>query len=144
MIKVSLVPLNHVHEVWEKVAGYLERAAAETNGRYTGADILGLIFDYEYPLWIAFDEDDIKGAVVTCIVDYPRKKYLYLMFCGGVDGMEWKDQMLKVLQHWAFDSGCDGIEATGRLGWQKIFKDDGLKPIWQQFELPIAASGLGN
>ena len=30
--------------------------------------------------------------------------------------------MLQLLQRWAKDNECDGIEATARLGWSKIFK----------------------
>jgi hypothetical protein len=94
-------------------------------------------------LWIAFDDEKIKGAVVTNFMHYPKKKYLCMTFCGGVELDKWKDPMLKLLQHFAHDTHCDGIEATARLGWTKIFKDDGHKPLWQTFQLPAAEAGLG-
>ena len=136
-MKVSLVPEEFAISIWPQVRGHLARAAAETNGRYNEADVLDLITDYHYLLWIAFDESDIKGAVVTCFNEYPRKKYLHLMFCGGDEGMTWKNEMLATLRSWAKDNDCDGIEGFGRLGWERIFRDDGYTPSLRSFELPL-------
>ena len=142
-MQVSMVPKDHVDTVWDSVKDYLEGAAQYTHGRYTVDDIYDCIKEYDHTLWIAFDEVGIKGAVVTNFVYYPQKKYLVMMFCGGEQLTQWKDPMLKLLQHWAFDNHCDGVEATARLGWAKIFKDDGHKPLAQTFQLPVADAGLG-
>ena len=142
--KVSLVPTERIPTIWDHVIPYMERAAEYTYGRYTVDDILTALTDYDHTLWIAFvKEDGLKGAVVTMIKQYPRKRYLDLVFIGGDDGFSWKAPMLKLLQHWAFDNDCDGIESSGRLGWAKAFADDGYKPLWQTFELPSATCGLG-
>jgi len=141
---VTMIPTDHVMNVWDGVTPHLEKAAEYTYGRYTVDDMLTEITDYEHTLWVAFNErNEIKGAVVTRIKEYPRKRYLDLVFVGGDDGFGWKDEMLRILQHWAYDTGCDGIESSGRLGWSKIFKDDGYKALWQTYELPIADRGLG-
>lgn len=141
--EVTLVPREHVMSIWTSVRPHMQKAAEHTYGRYDVDDILEAITDYGHDLWIAFGDDAIRGAVVTYTKHYPRKSYLDLVFVGGEDGFEWKDEMLRVLRHWAFDSHCDGIESSGRLGWSKIFKDDGYKPLWQTYELPIADRGLG-
>ena len=143
MIQVTMVPTEFVQECWPSVEGYLQGAAEYTHGRYDVDDIYDSIMSYDHTLWIAFDEDGIKGAVVTNFVFYPRKKYLVMVFCGGVELDTWKAPMLKLLQHFAFDSHCEAIEATARLGWAKIFKSDGHKPLWQTFQLPVADTGLG-
>ena len=143
-MQVSLVPPNHVYNVWSQTHAFMEKAAEYTYGRYNADDILVSLTDYDHLLWVAFDEDKtIKGITVTYFKQYPRKKCLDMVFCAGDEGFEWKDQMLKVLQHWAYDNECDTIEASGRLGWAGIFKGDGYKPLWQVFELPVADTGLG-
>lgn len=143
-MQVSLIPPEHVYDVWSRTQGFMEKAAEYTYGRYTPDDILVSLTDYDHLLWIAFDEDkDIKGITITCFKQYPRKKCLDMVFCAGDEGMEWKDPMLKMLRHWAFDNECDTIESSGRLGWSKIFKGDGYKPLWQTYELPVADTGLG-
>ena len=127
MIKVSMVPREHVTNIWDAVTPHLKKAADYTYGRYEVEDILDCLTDYDYTLWIAFDDKEIKGAVVTMISSYPRKK-----------------PMLELLQKWAFDTECDGIESIGRPGWAKIFKSDGHKPLWNTYELPVAKTGLGD
>ena len=142
-IQVSMVPREYVLSCWPKVKEYLQGAADYTFGRYEVEDILDSIMEYDHTLWIAFDTSGIKGAVVTNFCHYPRKKYLSMVFCGGEELDTWKPSMLKLLQHFAYDTQCDGVEATARLGWTKIFKDDGHKPLWQTFQLPAAEAGLG-
>jgi hypothetical protein len=135
-IQLSLVPQENVMDVWDRVSDYLKQSTDLTNGRYTVDDVLDLILQYGYMLWIAFDEDAIKGALVTFVQEYPRKRYLYLMFCGGIEGEKWMRPGIQLLQRFAADIECDGLEATGRLGWAKVFKEDGIKSRWQVFELP--------
>jgi len=142
-MKCSLVPPQLVDEYWQEIKGYLEGAAEYTYGRYTVEDIYDCLKEYDHQLWIAFNDEGVKAAVVTYFAHYPRKKYLVMAFCGGEQLNEWVGPMLKILQHWAFDSGCDGIEATARPGWAKIFKNDGHKALWQTFQLPAADTGLG-
>ena len=143
MIQVSLVPPESVYDVWSRTYSFMRDAAHYTHGRYEPEDILDSITQYDHQLWVAFKDQTIKGVTVTCFKQYPRMKCLDMIFCAGDDGMEWKAPMLKLLQHWACDNGCDRIMATGRVGWAGIFKNDGYKPLWQVFELPVAAEGLG-
>jgi hypothetical protein len=139
-MQISLIPKDHILTVWPEVSGYLREAASYTNGRYELDDVLSLLLDFDYHLWVAFEGiGNIKGAVVTNFVQHPRKKALYLTFCGGVDGHSWKTPMLRTLQRWGKDTGCSMIEALGRSGWQGIFKDEGFKYLAQVFELPIEA-----
>lgn len=140
---VSLVPPEHAVAIWPQVRPHLVKAAEYTFGRYEPEDMLACVTDNGDSLWIAFDEQDIKGAVITGFSFYPRKKYVNMIFCGGEELDRWKKPMLEILQKWAFDTKCDGIECSGRLGWERIFKDDGFKFLWQTFELPMADMGLG-
>ena len=142
-MQCTMVPREHVQACWGSVKDYLEGAAQYTHGRYDVDDIYDALMDYDHVLWIAFDGEGIKGAVVTNFTVYPKKKFLSMTFCGGVDLEKWKAPMLKLLQHYAFDTQCEGVEATARFGWTKIFKNDGHTPLWQTFQLPAADAGLG-
>ena len=135
--QITLVPPDGVGRVWPAVEPYVAKAVSYTDGRYEAFDVLHLLLTSDYHLWVAFCDDGIKGAVVTRFIDYPRKRYLFLEFCGGVDGFQWKDKMLSVLRDWAKDNDCDGIEASGRDGWKKIFERDGYEPKLRNFELAL-------
>lgn len=135
--KISLVPTEYIDRVWPTVEPYVAKALKYASGKYEPEDVRNLVVEYGYPLWIAFNDDGIKGAVITRFMQYPRKKYLFLEFCGGQDGFSWKAPMLEVLRSWAKDNGCDGIEGAGRDAWQKVFKDEGYKRTLQHFEMPL-------
>ena len=141
--QISLVPSDRIMSAWGHVEHFMEMAADATNGRYTSMDILDALLNMNHDLWVVFDEESIKGALVTAIKQYPNKRYLELAFIGGENGHSWKDQMLGIMRRWAHDNSCDGIESCARLGWAKIFKDDGYRPMWQVFELPLGDEGLG-
>jgi hypothetical protein len=66
-----------------------------------------------------------------------------MQFCGGVELKHWKAPMLALLQQFARDTNCDGIEATARRGWAKIFQADGFQSNWVTFELPIEGAQYG-
>ncbi len=71
---------------------------------------------------------------------YPRKKYLYMMFVGGVNIERWYSIGITTLRKFAGDTGCDGVEATGRLGWERVLKNDGYTSRWKVFDMPVIRS----
>ena len=121
----------------------MEWAAEYTYGRYLAEDIKDSVLHYDHTLWIAFDEEGIKGAVVTRFADYPRKRCLDMVFTGGLNLPSWKTPMLDLLQKWGYDNHCDCIESNGREGWSRIFKDDGYTKMCTMYELPVGTTGLG-
>lgn len=139
----SYVPEEHVHEVWPKIRQYICNAVEYTNGRYAPEDVLDLLFYHNHQLWIAIDGADIIGCIVTTVMDYPRKRVLSCPFVTGEDFKRWKYPMLRLLRQWATDNGCEVLESTARLGWSRVFKDDGYTAIWQSFELPVIAPSTG-
>ncbi len=144
MMQVTLVPQEHLDSVWPLVEHHMDRAAEYTFGRYTTEDIKDSISDYEHHLWLAFEDDTVKGVVVTNFVQYPRMRCLAMQFTAGDDLKDWKAPMLDILQKWAFDNHCDRIESSGRPGWPRVLRDDGANVLWHTYELPVATSGLGD
>ena len=135
-MKISLVPTNLIYTCWDQIEGYLDRACKYTYGRYTKEDIKELLEDEYFQLWVAFD-GKIYGVVVTQFMQYPRSKYLGLLFCGGVNFAKWGDDMINTLKRYAKDTECDGVEATGRSGCSKLLKKNGHTARWATFELPL-------
>lgn len=144
-MEVSLVPAELVGGLWPRIFPHLVRAAEYTFGRYEPEDILDAVMSGDVHMWVVFDDDENEIVGVTCtrFWQYPRKKCLDMVFIAGDEGFSWKDQMLDMLQHWAYDNGCECIESSGRPGFSRAFKDDGYRLLWQVYELPVARTGLG-
>lgn len=143
MIETSMVPPQYIDECWSKVEPLMEKAAEYTYGRYTVDDIYDSVKEHDYQLWVAFDDSEFLGAVVTQITTYPKRKALNLVFCGGERLAEWKAPMLELLQRFGADTSCDCLELTGRRGWAKIFANDGYKECWVTYELPVKGEQNG-
>jgi hypothetical protein len=142
-MEVSLVPPEMVEGLWPRIFPYLSSASEFTFGRYEPEDIVEFVLSGQAHLWVALDEDDIVGITVTRLWQYPRKKCLDVTFLGGQDWDGWKDLMFDTLHRWAHDSGCAAIEASGRVGFARVFKDRGYTPLWQVFEFPVVEAGVG-
>jgi hypothetical protein len=151
MMQVYLVPPALVPDMWPKVFRHFQRASEYTFGRYEPEDIMEYVLNGHAHLWVVIREsesdinlsEDIIGVTVTRFVDYPRKRCLDMVFLGGDDGFSWKDSMLGTLRNWAKDSECEVIESTARPGFARAFRNDGYRMLWQVYELPVDAPGIG-
>lgn len=131
----SIVPIEHINDVWDSVKDYLLPAVKVTNGRYMLYDVYIAVQRGKMQLWIAFTDDkEILGCEVTEITDYPSRRILTSMFTGGVKIRQWRDEMMEVLVRWAEDNQCTGIEGYGRKGWIKMLEPYGVKENLILFE----------
>ena len=137
MIEVSMVPAEYVDTCWSKIEPFVQDAAEATEGRYTVNNLYEMAKEDGHHLWVAYDVPDFKGFVITTVNTYPQRKILSMSFCGGQEFASWKTPIIRTLQRFAKDVGCDSIEAYGRPGWSKILKDEGYKSKFVAFELPI-------
>jgi hypothetical protein len=136
-MEVSLVPVEYIEQVWPSIEGYLEGAANYSYGRYSVKDIKNGLLTKPQSLWIAFEDSKVLGVVVTAITYYPNMTALDMVFTGGIELKRWKKPMLNILQKYAKDNGCKIIESYGRVGWEKVFKQDGFKKRFMFYELPV-------
>lgn len=126
-MKITLVPPEHVFQVWPDIRGYLEPAVETSHGRWTLEHLLAVLCNGRSQLWIAFDDEGIWGALTTEITNYPAKRCLSMHFLGGTEFDRWYSDMLKQISHFGKEMDCDGIEGTARFGFWKFLKQDGFE-----------------
>ena len=136
MIITAVLP-DDIESVWHLINDYMIGAAKYTHGRFKVEDIKAqLLSNPRQQLWIAYD-DKIYGAVITEVLTYPQMKTLIMHFTGGVEFAKWHNEIISVLRSFAKDNNCKTIEAFGRKGWKRIFKNDGFSSNFMFFELTI-------
>jgi len=59
---------------------------------------------------------------------------LAFQFLGGEDFDGWYPDMLKILEAFALDGGCDGVEGTARFGFWKWLEKDGFDKSYAVYE----------
>ena len=71
-------------------------------------------------LWVVYDEEkQIKCALTTEVIEYPRKKVCRIVSLGGRNLDEWVERWLDILERWAEENDCDSIETYCRKGFIK-------------------------
>ena len=110
-----------VAETIPQLLPHLKTSQEWTKGRSTVDDILRFILNGQMQLWVGHEEGKIYGHVITEIKEYPRCKMLVVQYCAGEPNhMQYVDEeMFNLLDRFAVDAGCSGIEFIGRPGWRK-------------------------
>ena len=120
-MKMSLVPVGQISGVLPALLPYLAKSEEWTRGRAVIDDILRFVLNGQMQLWVAHQEGQVYGHVITEVKDYPRCKMLIVQYCAGEeDHMQYaEDEMFDLLDRFAKDAGCAGVEFVGRPGWRK-------------------------
>jgi hypothetical protein len=134
-IHVALVPPLQVQVVWEQIEHMLAPAIETSNGRWTMESMYKNLTAGHKHLWLIFDEtNSIDSVAVTQVVEYPVKRMLSIEFLGGNNIEKWVYKLLEVLNSFAQDARCGGIEATARFGFWKWLEKDGFEKAYTVFE----------
>lgn len=123
-IELSGVPPHGIEPIRDQLLQVLKGCERYTNGRYTADSMIALCEEGRSLLFIAFDLPDgqlrIRGAVICAINVYPLRTMLLIQFLGGDSAKAWVQNMYSLLERFARDNGCNGLEWTGRMGWLRL------------------------
>lgn len=130
-LEISLVPVGKISETVGALYPYFKESELRTRGRSTVDDIVRFIINGHMQLWMIFSPEEQKayGHVITEVKQYPQCKMLTIQHCAGeANHMQYvEDKMYDVLDRFAKDTQCAGIELIGRPGWGKHVKKYGYE-----------------
>ena len=134
-MEVSLVDPKYLYLILDETLATLGKSVGTAHGRYSMGHIVQEILNGDQHLWVVLDEDSkVISALTTKFVSYPGKLLLAGQFLGGEKIMRWRAPMLETLERWAIDNNCDGMEMTGRRGFEKVLRPHGWTPEYTVFE----------
>jgi len=128
---------DYVEQAWEYVEDYIADSLKHGVGEYTTDDIKQLCQSKQMQLWIKWDDEEVKGAFVTQILNYPQMKILLVLLLGGNDFIKWRDEVDEVLQRFGKEHNCKFVEFFGRKGWGNYLKDINYKEQVRMFAKEI-------
>lgn len=132
-LQITFTPALVVPAYVNGLTPYLEKSEMWTRGRAKVKDILEFLLSGQMHLWMVYDQDDSNvkpyGYVITEIKQYPQCKMLAIQYCAGERNhmSHVEDRMFQVLESFARDAGCAGIELFGRPGWTAHVKKYGYE-----------------
>ena len=121
-LKAQIVQPEDIPYIWDKVAPLLERTKEHSEGELETDDFLEPLTHGDMQLWIATEDSKMHSVMVTQIVPYPQKKILRVISIAGSDFKrlyEFND----MIESFATNAGCTGMELWGRKGWKKLLPD---------------------
>jgi hypothetical protein len=117
-MSVRLPPLDELALNWWRIEPLLRRATQIT-GCYEPIDVLQLAMLGRVGVWLA---GDIDAVIVTEVKEYPRRRVLEMMFCGGDNMSSWLEEAIAVMDEHARQQGCSHIACIGRPGWERAWR----------------------
>jgi hypothetical protein len=116
-MSVRLMPLDELALNWWRVEPLLCRATQIT-GCYEPIDVLQLAMAGQVGVWLC---GDIDAVIVTEVENYPRRRGLEMMFCGGDNMASWLRDAIEIMDEHARQFGCSHIACIGRPGWERAW-----------------------
>jgi hypothetical protein len=114
------VKAAEIPQVWPHVFGMIAGACGRSNGRHTTQSIYQTLLGGTRQLWLVHHEDKIEACFVTEIVIYPLTKRCHIVIGTGRGRGNWQ-HLANMLEGWAKEQGCDGMESIARKGWARVF-----------------------
>jgi hypothetical protein len=122
MCQVALVEAEDVGMVWGEVSPLIEKALLHAEGELVPEDIKKHLDKGDLRLWVALENKDVIAAMVTEIIQYPRKKIVRIITLAGKDMSMWYD-FLPMIEGYAIRNNCSSLEAWTRKGMTRKLKD---------------------
>lgn len=123
--------------IWKSVKPILAPAIERSNGRWTSDYVLASLVTGEMHLVVACDENGFVGAGTVQEILYPERKSLSIFFLGGDNFADWFLLYFDNLRQLAKELQCDFLECNGRVGFEKIFKANGVKKTAHFYEIGL-------
>ncbi len=141
-MKISLVPPEGVKKLWkDTLSSMVEEAAEYSNGRFTAVDVYVDCLRGQQSMWVAYDDEGIKGCCTVRIVQYPNLKACLLDVIAGDNVDQWLEEGFNVISKYARAKGCIKMEGNGRPGWEPRIRKLGWKRSSVLFEYDLPEQG---
>jgi hypothetical protein len=113
--------------LWPKIEPHIQRALDVYPGLYEPIDILLYALSGTMVIWVAVTEKDIEAAMVTRIIDHPRKRVCDVPYIAGANMAGWANQFMEKSEAYARAMGCAAMSGSSRRGWVKFgYKEMGV------------------
>ena len=137
---LQLLPIlpEYLGEVIEDAVDMLAPAIARQSQNVDVEDIIDELHDGDSLLWMAYIGREPVAAIVTCVVQYPKRRNMKIEWMGGKRMHTWGNEALAILTKVAKEAKLDAIETDGRKGFSKYAEAASFREIYTHFEMELS------
>lgn len=121
-----------VDKFWPLVSHLIRSAVDRRTADF--ATIERDVFSGDVLLWLAVQDHEIYGALVTRLHSANGRKFCTIVACGGHDIGRWLS-LLPELEAFAKAEGCNAVVVVGREGWRRKLEGYAVSAIFLEKEL---------
>jgi len=127
-MKIVRIPTSNLDEVWVLVKKDIANALTYSGDNHNAQFVLDTLRKEEMQLWIIWDKDKPTtkekyfGVVVTELIKRTLRKVCHVFIVTGNQRQKWIP-LIQVLEEFAKENECDGMELIARPGWQKVLQN---------------------
>jgi hypothetical protein len=115
------VSAEELERYWPQAFNLVARACARSNGRLTPEAVFADLKAKQMQLWLVHTDGKIEACFVTQIINYPGTRLCNILLAAGKGRQRWQ-HWISILEDWAREQGCNGMESVARLGWKRILR----------------------
>jgi hypothetical protein len=132
MKRLVPTPYDDLQPYLDVVYPKLVVACSYSLGRLRAEDVIEYIRTNHMQIWLAFEDDDLDGFIITQILEYPAAKELRFICLTGVRVEGWQEFMetiggwipyTKQVEDWAESIGCTISQVECPAPWEVYLKD---------------------
>jgi hypothetical protein len=126
LISLVGIPPETVDQVWPLIEARIEEACLTSREKETAFDVRRDARYGERQVWVIWDGDakEVLAVVVTQLINHPRKRTCRINICVGEQRERWQHH-IRIIENWARENGCRGMELMARPGWSRVLKQHG-------------------
>lgn len=115
---IAIVPIrsHEVARLWDALAPVLEPAVERADGAIACDDVRRALECRDMQLWCASVDGRFRAAIVTELVNHPRKRVCVVLFVAGAGLKQWLPAAMDTIGGWARANGCAALDTYGRKG----------------------------
>lgn len=124
---VWLVARDDVPLYWQKISDAFHEFEGMKN-TFTLEELgVLLMTSPAYNIWLAVDDGEIEGMLVTSLIRYPHRAEMNICAIAGENLRKYIREGLKNIEHYSIMMGVTNVAFDGRPEWERIMKRFGYK-----------------
>jgi hypothetical protein len=120
MKQMQIVPPNYIHQVWDKIESYFDRAMLAGTDDYNVDQLKMLLTEGRQTLFVFIEDDAIIGALAVELINFPNHRIAHTSAVGGKGIFD--ENTIKQYEDWCRAQNATKIRAFARDAQARLYK----------------------
>ena len=120
MKQMQIVPPNYIHQVWDKIESYFDRAMLAGTDDYNVDQLKMLLTEGRQTLFVFIEDDAIIGALAVELINFPNHRIAHTSAVGGKGIFD--ENTIKQYEDWCRAQNATKIRAFAKDAQARLYK----------------------